>query len=85
MEAGAVGIRLRPKENTSVSCEDSCWRNGFLWICCWDLFQLLQDFFVFPNIFLARSSSENVLNVGLEYGYLSCKYVVFSWFSLIYA
>ena len=55
---------------------------GFVARTC---FQLLQDFFVFPNIFLARSSSENVLNVGLEYGYLSCKYVVFSWFSLIYA
>lgn len=48
-------------------------------------FQLLQDFFVFPNIFLVRSSSESVLEVGLEYGYLSYKYVVFSWFSLIYA
>lgn len=48
-------------------------------------FQLLHDFFVFPNIFFVRSSSENVLHVGLEYGYLSCKYVVFSFFSLIYA
>lgn len=52
MEAGAVGIRLRPKENTSVSCEDSCWRNGFLWICCWDLFSVATGFFCVPEYFL---------------------------------
>lgn len=55
---------------------------GFVARTC---FQLLQDFFVFSNIFLVRSSSESVLDLDLEYGYLSCKYIVFSWFSLICA